>query len=350
VTGASQRSLARDCRSALADLPAEWALTPVKGKRPYRLRWNEEPPVDRELVVEEIERGHATGYALRTGSVSGGVFALDEDGPGALALLGREPGELLPTPEIATGLAGHRHRFFRVSEERWSRLRYRTVFPAAGGDPSDTKISLRFGSMISNLPPAMHPSGRRYEWAPGLGPAGVALAPAPPELLEQSEYAPGEAESIVEAAWRGDAASVEAALRDGSADAPAPDGYTALLRAAWGGRATCARVLLDAGADPRRRDPFGRPVLSLAAELGDTDVMALLIAAGAEVDAPDGGGRTPLHYASWGGHDAAVEALLEAGARRDRRDGEGREPADVAREWGYRELAERRLDRAQPQP
>src|SRR4051794_2200153 len=62
--------LARDCRSALADLPAEWATIPVKRKRPYRPRWSEEPPVERELVVEEIERGHATGFALRTGPVS----------------------------------------------------------------------------------------------------------------------------------------------------------------------------------------------------------------------------------------------------------------------------------------
>jgi Bifunctional DNA primase/polymerase, N-terminal/Ankyrin repeats (3 copies)/Ankyrin repeat len=331
----------------LADLPAGWALTPVKRKRPYRPRWSEEPPVERELVVEEIERGHATGFGLRTGPVSGGIFALDEDGPGALALLGDEPGELPRTLLSVSGRPGHRQRFFTVPEGRWPSVRNRTVFLGPGGGPTSTKASLRFGSMMSCIPPGLHPAGRRYRWAAGLGPGEIEPAQLPQPLLRQAEYEPREAGSIVNAAWRGDPARVAEALRDGAApDATAADGYTALLRALWGGHTGCARILLEAGAHPDQRDPLGRPALLLASEVGHTAVMAALLDAGAEVAARDPDGRTPLHGACWGGHAAAVEMLTAAGADRRSRDRDGREPADEARAWRYDGLVDRDLARS----
>jgi hypothetical protein len=336
VRGASHASLARECRSALRNLPPGWALTPIKGKRPYRPRWSEEPPVARDLVVEEIERGHATGFALRTGAASAGIFALDEDGPGALALLAAEPDELPRTPSCASGRPGHRQRFFTVPEGRWPSVRNRTVFLGRGGNLTSIKASLRFGSMISGIPPGVHPGGHRYRWAAGLGPGEIEPARVPEALLRQTEYEPREADSIVNAAWRGSLAGVAEAVRDGtSPDAAATDGYTALLRALWGGYTACSQILLAAGAHPDQRDPLGRPALLLAAEVGHTAIMAALIEAGAEVVARDADGRTPLHGACWGGHVEAVEMLIAAGADRRSRDRDGREPADEARAWGY---------------
>jgi Bifunctional DNA primase/polymerase, N-terminal/Ankyrin repeats (3 copies)/Ankyrin repeat len=347
VRGASHARLARECRSALRNLPTGLALTPVKGKRPYRPRWSEEPPVARELVAEEIERGHATGFALRTGPVSAGIFALDEDGPGALALLAADPGELPRTLSCASGRPGHRQRFFTVSEGRWPSARNRTVVLGPGRGLTSTKVSLRFGSMISCIPPGLHPGGRRYRWAAGLGPGEIAPAPLPEPLFRQAEYEPQEAESIVNAAWRGHRARVAEALRDGSPpDAAAADGYTALLRAIWGGHTACARILLEAGAPPDQHDPLGRPALLLASEVGHTAIMAALLDAGAEVAARDPDGRTPLHGACWGGHAAAVEMLTAAGADRASRDRDGREPADEALAWRYDELVELHLARS----
>ena len=341
VTGSSNRSLARDCRAALAELPAAWALTPVKEKRPYRPRWAEEAPVERELLAEEIERGHATGFALRTGPVSGGIFAIDEDGPGALAFLDPEPADLPRTTSCTSGRDGHRQRFFTVPEERWGALRNRTVFSRGFATPRSVKTSLRFGSMISCVPPARHPSGARYRWENGRGPEEAEPAAIPQELFEQAEYGPGEADTIVNAAWRGDEARVTEALGEVAADTADPDRYTALLRAVWEGHVGCTRILLAAGADPLQRDPLGRPALALASEVGQTDVMESLLAAGAEVDARDAAGRTSLHCSCWGGHAEAVEMLLAAGADPHGRDRDGREPADEAREWSYRGLAER---------
>ena len=339
--------LARDCRSALADLPAEWAITPVKRKRPYRPRWSEEPAVERELVVEEIERGHATGFALRTGPVSRGIFALDEDGRGALALLAVKPGELPRTLLSTSGRAGHGQWFFAVPEEGWPVVRNRTVLTGHG--ETSAKASLRFHSMISCLPPGLHPAGRRYHWEAGLAPAEIEPAEIPRLLLDQAEYEPREMASIVNAAWRGDLARVAEALADGTApDAPAADGYTALLRAVWAGHTACARLLLEAGADPDQRDPLGRPALLLASEVAHTGVMAALLEAGAGVEARDPDGRTPLHGACWGGHTAAVEMLTAAGADRLSRDRDRREPGDEARAWGYDGLVESHLARRRP--
>ena len=349
VREASRARLARDCRSALADLPSEWAITPVKRKRPYRPHWSEEPPVERELVVEEIERGHATGFGLRTGPVSGGIFALDADGPGALALLAGKPGELLRTLLSTSGRPGHGQRFFTVPQERWPSVRNRTVLTGRGGSVTSTKASLRFGSMISCLPPGLHPAGRRYRWEAGLGPGEIEPAEIPRSLLEQAEYEPQEMASIVNAAWRGDLTRVAEALADGTApDAAAADGYTALLRAVWAGHTACARLLLEAGADPDQRDPLGRPALLLASEVAHTGVMAALLEAGAGVAARDPDGRTPLHGACWGGHAAAVEMLTAAGADHLSRDRDRREPGDEARAWRYDGLVESHLARRRP--
>ena len=159
--------------------------------------------------------------------------------------------------------------------------------------------------MISCLPPGLHPAGSRYRWEAGLGPGEIELAEIPRLLLDRAEYEPQEMASIVNAAWRGDLARVAEALADGSApDAPAADGYTALLRAVWAGHTACARLLLEAGADPDQRDPLGRPALLLASEVAHTGVMAALLEAGAGVEARDPDGRTPLHGACWGGHDS----------------------------------------------
>ena len=174
-------------------------------------------------------------------------------------------------------------------------MRNRTVLTGHG--ETSAKASLRFASMISCLPPGLHPAGRRYRWEAGLGPGEIELAEIPRLLLDQAEYEPQEMASIVNAAWRGDLARVAEALADGSApDAPAADGYTALLRAVWAGHTACARLLLEAGADPDQRDPLGRPALLLASEVAHTGVMAALLEAGAGSRGPRS--RWP-HAASW---------------------------------------------------
>jgi hypothetical protein len=334
--------LAYECSSALDELPAGWALTPVKGKAAYRPHSYTEPPVERELIAEEIARGHASGFALRNGPVSGGIFAVDEDGPDSLALLPGTPGAMPPTVSVVSGRRGHRQRFFAVPEEAWPAIRNRTVFTAATPRRAGARLSLRFDGVGSCLPPSLHPSSRRYRWGPGLTPDEIERTRPPAWLLGHAEYEAGEADSIVNAAWRGDRGLVAAALRAGTGpDAPARDGHTALLRAVRGGHTACAEVLLWAGASWARPnpDPQGGTALILAATFGHTQIVRALLDAGARTVDRDTAGRTALHAACWGGHAAVAELLVAAGADRWAHDPWGRLPADEARRWGYDELA-----------
>lgn len=94
-------------------------------------------------------------------------------------------------------------------------------------------------------------------------------------------------------------------------------------------------LLLDSGADMRRRDVTGKTALHIAAETGWVGASAALIDRGADVNARDRRGRTPLMAASdvgsgtdggeGRGHDAAeiVKMLIQHGAKVNARDKRG---------------------------
>ncbi len=88
---------------------------------------------------------------------------------------------------------------------------------------------------------------------------------------------------MIAAEWGGHADTVAALLEGGAAvDAVARDGWTALMRAAYSGKAECARLLLEAGADASLRatrgESEGKTALELAEEQSwmDGEVAALL--------------------------------------------------------------------------
>ena len=154
---------------------------------------------------------------------------------------------------------------------------------------------------------------------------------------------------LVEAAKRGDATAVRAALsRKVDANVAEPDGTTALHWAAQrgdvelaalllragagvsarnqygvtplalasrGGHAAMVSTLLEAGGDANAALPGGETALMTASVAGAVDVMALLIARGADVNATDDTmGQTALMWASAEGHERAIAALVAAGA------------------------------------
>ena len=97
------------------------------------------------------------------------------------------------------------------------------------------------------------------------------------------------------------------------------------------------RLLVEAGADPTRRNAFGTTPLMVASGLGENDArrppdhrveeaVRLLLSLGADVAAVDLGGRTALHGAAGMWEDGVIQLLVDYGADVNVEDGRGRTP------------------------
>jgi hypothetical protein len=110
-------------------------------------------------------------------------------------------------------------------------------------------------------------------------------------------------------------AVVRALLDAGAWHSPINDDKTPLRLAAERGRASCVRLLLEAGADPNEMSEVcGSGPLHCAARMCSPDVARALLEAGADPNLRDRHGRTALHCAR---SKEVVEVLVQAGARLD---------------------------------
>ncbi|KAM0952806.1 putative cyclic nucleotide-binding domain, potassium channel, voltage-dependent, EAG/ELK/ERG [Dioscorea sansibarensis] len=85
--------------------------------------------------------------------------------------------------------------------------------------------------------------------------------------------------------------------------------------AAFHGDLNHLKVLIKAGADPKKTDYDGRSPLHLAASRGNEDVTSFLIQEGVDVNLTDKFGCTPLSEAIKNGHDGVASLLFREGAR-----------------------------------
>jgi uncharacterized protein len=167
---------------------------------------------------------------------------------------------------------------------------------------------------------------------------------------------PSPQSELLEALYRGDRATVDAALAEqpdltifeaaalGDSDRVrelllleptstadwSPDGFTALHLAAFFGREAVATELLDRGADVSAvaRNPLHVQPLHSAAAGGHTAVARLLLENGADPNARQEGGFVPLHAAAQARNDELYELLLASGADQDAATEDGRTAAD----------------------
>jgi len=114
--------------------------------------------------------------------------------------------------------------------------------------------------------------------------------------------------------------------------APYGHGITALHRAAWDGRASAVKRLLEKGEDVNVRDKRGETPLHFAAIKGDKKTVEVLIAHGADVNAREDNHRcTPLHYAAGFARVEMVKLLLSAGADANARSIKDSTPLDLVK-------------------
>lgn len=107
-------------------------------------------------------------------------------------------------------------------------------------------------------------------------------------------------------------------------DAPAANGNTALMMAAYQKNKPAVLALLAKGAQVNRP---GWTALHYAAAAGDLDIMKLLLEHHAYIDAESPTGTTPLMLAAREGQEGAVQLLLEEGADATLKDRAWREDA-----------------------
>ena len=122
-------------------------------------------------------------------------------------------------------------------------------------------------------------------------------------------------------------------------DAPALNGNTALMMAAYKHNKPAAEALIAKGAAVNR--PGWTP-LHYAAASGDNDIARLLLARGARIDAqspPASGKFTPLMMAAREGHEDTAVFLLGQGADPGLKNGEGLTAAEIARRADHASIA-----------
>ncbi|GGZ46648.1 ankyrin repeat domain-containing protein [Streptomyces subrutilus] len=118
--------------------------------------------------------------------------------------------------------------------------------------------------------------------------------------------------ALLEAARRGDAAAVGAALAAGARVEARDDQLrTPLLLAALGDHADAAAVLLAAGADPDAPDSRADSPWLVTGVTGSVRMMRLLLAAGPDLTQPNRFGGTSLVPAAERGHTRYVRAVLD---------------------------------------
>lgn len=180
ISQRTQETLAQQLIEGLQQLPQTWALTPIDAhKAPYRAGWQTEPSLSRTDLVGEIESG-AKGYGLRTGMVSGGIVAIDLDGPSARAkMLELSGGQELPqTVAFTSGRAGRSQHLFQVPKELWSVMRSRKFATGVKGDDGKGEhVELRWQGLQSVLPPSAHPMTGQYQWIRAPQDTEIALVP-----------------------------------------------------------------------------------------------------------------------------------------------------------------------------
>jgi len=175
----------------LSHLPEKWVLTPVKEKRPLRPDWQHEPPLTRDLLLDLLQNGqplkssqgkpwhcHWTGIGLRLGTISGGLLAIDADGPLAEAKLQElSQGHLPPTVSWTSGKIGRRQILYQIPSENPDKIKTLKLDCGEG-----QYLEFRWDGCQSVLPPSLHPETGQYQWL--VSPTEQNVAEAPPWLLD----------------------------------------------------------------------------------------------------------------------------------------------------------------------
>src|SRR5688500_10866186 len=134
-------------------------------------------------------------------------------------------------------------------------------------------------------------------------------------LVAMAALVSGAEPTLLDAAERGDRAAVTRMLSKGAdANAPGPDGTTAIMYAASSGDVELVRALIRGGANVKLKNQLGTTAITEAAIIGSAPVIDALLKAGADPDTKNPEGETPLMAVARSGNVDAARLLVEARA------------------------------------
>ena len=165
----------------ILDQQYDWRYCRVRAgeKTPYPKNWQSTP-----LELHEVD---SANIGLLLGPASGGICAIDFDGPSAFTWVEEQGIDLtgLPlTPTWTSGKPGRCQMAFRVPRELWDILTTKKIVtrPASAPGARDGEgFEFRWTGGQSVLPPSTHPdTGQSYQW---LVDAMEPVADLPDDLL-----------------------------------------------------------------------------------------------------------------------------------------------------------------------
>ena len=165
-----------------------------------------------------------------------------------------------------------------------------------------------------------------------------------PNLIDEQTGDPPLVLALHESARRAFDVLLEA--RGIDVDAPARNGNTALMLAAYKADLPAVKALLARGA---KVNQSGWSALHYAAASGNNDIVKLLLEKGASLNARSPNNTTPLMMAARGGHIMTVKLLLDAGADAMLKNDHEMSAIDFAAQSGHKDIAEGLTYRLQKQ-
>jgi hypothetical protein len=183
----------------LQHLDSDWELIPVDDrKRPIdpatgqlKTNWSATTYTADDITTLANTSPHIKAIGVVLGPPSGGLLAVDFDGPGAVptfaSIYNRAATELPTTVGWCSGLPKRGQLAFRVPMEYWPLLRGRRRWQIDG----KTVLELRWSGHQSVIAGA-HPDTAGYTWLPNRSPQHTAVADAPEWLLEPLFKTPDE--------------------------------------------------------------------------------------------------------------------------------------------------------------